>query len=150
MLIIAQIPYFTQAILANKENLEINLKSIVIGDGNFGNVAALTDVLVNAYMQEQNHILRLPQEILGAFDRADERCGFNDVLKQVTYPPRGKIQIPGNPERNNYKRGDDCFKANPNTSALIQESVDAACYGGCATWSTAYNYLMNKKPWYTS
>lgn len=119
----------------------------MIGDGNFGNVAALTDVPVYAYMREHNDILGLPQEILGAFDQAGQRCGFDQVVQQMTYPPRGKIQIPGNPELNNYKREDVCFKGNPNTSALIQESVNAVCYGGCATWLTAYNYLTNQKSW---
>lgn len=110
-------------------------------------MAALTDVTVNTYMQEQKDILGLPQEVVGAFDLAGQRCGFDRVVKQLTYPPRDKIKIPGNPELNNYKREDDCFKGNPNTSALIQESVNAVCYGGCATWSTAYNYLMKKRSW---
>lgn len=128
--------------------MDVNLKSIVIGDGNFGNVAALTDVTINAYMQEQNVTLELPHELVGAFDLASQKCGFDRVVKKITYPARDKIKISGNPERNNYKRrGNICFKGNLNTSALIQESVNAVCYGGCATWSTAYSYLMKKKPW---
>ena len=119
----------------------------MIGDGNFGNVAALTDVTIDAYMQEQNGILELPPEIVGAFNLASKKCGFDRVVNQITYPARGKIRISGNPERNNYKRQDACFEGNLNTPALIQESVNAVCYGGCATWSTAYNYLMKKKPW---
>lgn len=145
----AQIPYLTQAILADPESLDINLKAIVIGDGNFGNVAALTDVAVFAFLKEQQDLLKLPQEILGAFELADQQCGFDQVIDQITYPPRGKIRIPGNPEQNNYKRDGSCVTSNPNTSSLIQESVNALCLGGCATWQTAYNYLTNQKPWYS-
>lgn len=110
-------------------------------------MAALTDVTITAYMQEQNDTLKLPQEVGGAFDLASQTCGFDRVVKQLTYPIRGKINISGNPERNNYKRQKACFNGNPNTSALIQESVNAVCYGGCATWATAYDYLIENKPW---
>lgn len=142
-----QIPYLTKAILADHETLPVNLKSITIGDGSFGNYAAQTDVAINAYLHEQKKLLQVPQEILNAFAQADRQCGFDKVLRQITYPPRGRINIPGNPEQNNFKRQEDCFPRNPNTAALINESVNTLCYGGCATWSTASNYLNYTKPW---
>lgn len=142
-----QIPYFTQAILAGHETLPINLKSITIGDGTFGNIAAQSDVAINTYLHEHKKLLQIPHKILTAFDHADRQCGFDKVLRQMTYPPRGKIHIPGNPELNNFKRQDDCFPRDPNTPALVNESVNTLCYGGCATWSTAANYLGYKKPW---
>lgn len=119
----------------------------MIGNGAFGNLAALTDVPAKTYMHKHNNTLRIPNEILKAFDYADQHCGFNEVLKQITYPPRDKIYIPGNPERNNHKRQDACFTQPPKTPALIKESVNALCYGGCATWSTAKNYLTHKRDW---
>lgn len=128
--------------------MDVNLKAIVIGDGNFGNVAALTDATVNTYMQQHKDTLELSQEVIGAFKLANQHCGFDRVVEQLTYPPRGKIEISGNPELNNYKRQKNfCFSGNPNTSTMIQESVDAVCYGGCATWMTAYSYLMKKNSW---
>lgn len=142
-----QIPYFTEAILAGHDTLPINLKSVTIGDGSFGNFAAQTDVAINAYLHEQKELLQVPREILHAFNHADRQCGFDKVLRQIQYPPRGNIQISGSPEGNNFKRQDDCFPRNPDTPALINESVNALCYGGCATWSTAANYLQYKKPW---
>lgn len=142
-----QIPYFTQAILAGQETLSINLKSVTIGDGSFGNLAAQTDVAINAYLHEQKKLLQVPQEILNAFDHADRQCGFDKVVRQIRYPPRGKIHIPGAPEGNNFKRQDTCFPRDPDTPSLINESVNALCYGGCATWATASNYLRYKKPW---
>lgn len=119
----------------------------MIGDGNFGNVAAATDVTINAYMQEQKDTFKLPQDIASAFDHASQKCGFDQVVKQVTYPVRDKIKIPGNPEQNNYKRQSNCFKGHVDTPANIQESVDAVCYGGCAIGPTAFQYLMKKKRW---
>lgn len=113
----------------------------------FGNGAALTDVTVGTYIHEQNIILRIPQDLLKAFDKADLQCGFSQVLEQLTYPPRGKIVIPGNPEGDNFKRQDKCFSQKPDTPALILESVNDLCYGRCATWSTANNYLNRSLPW---
>lgn len=98
-------------------------------------------------MHEQNHLLKIPRSILTAFDHADRQCGFDRVLKQIEYPPGGKIRIPGDPEGNNHKRQDDCFPRDPDTPARINESVNALCYGGCATWSTAFDFLQHKQPW---
>lgn len=142
-----QIPYFTKAIIAGHETLPINLRSVTIGDGSFGNIAAQTDVAIGAYLHEQKKLLQIPQAILNAFDDADRQCGFDKVLRQMTYPPRGKIHIPGSPEQNNFKREDACFSPNPDTPTLINASVNAVCYGGCATWSTASSYMSHKKPW---
>ncbi|MCJ1348723.1 hypothetical protein MMC31_006956 [Peltigera leucophlebia] len=139
------IPYITQAILAHLKTLPINLRSITIGDGLFANAAALTDVSVNAFLHEHKGILNISQEIIEAFDHADRQCGFDDVLRQVQYPPHGKITIPGNPELGNFKRQvNDCSNVAPTTPELIDSSINSPCYGGCATWSTAYAYLKSK------
>lgn len=98
-------------------------------------------------MHEQNSILKIPQAILVAFDKADQQCGFTEVLKQLTYPPHGKIIIPGNPEGANFKRQNQCFPSAPDTPDLVLESVNAVCYGGCATWTTADDYLNHANPW---
>lgn len=121
----------------------------MIGDGNFGNVAASTAVTITAYMQEQKDTIKLPQEIASAFDHASRECGFDQVIKQITYPVHGTIKTPGNPEHDNYKRRVklDCFKGDLDTPAMIQKSVNAICYGECATAATAYNYLLKKRPW---
>ena len=39
---------------------------------------------------------------MSIFVDADKTCGFSDVLAQATYPPKGLISIPGNPEGENY------------------------------------------------
>lgn len=39
---------------------------------------------------------------MSVFEDADKICGFSDVLAQATYPPKGQISIPGNPEGENY------------------------------------------------
>ncbi|KAK4694013.1 hypothetical protein P7C71_g3488, partial [Lecanoromycetidae sp. Uapishka_2] len=138
------IPYFTQAILANPDKLKINLKSITIGDGTFGNAAAATDVVMTTYLHEQNSILNIPADLLAAYDQGDEKCGFTKVLQQgLAYPPAGKIQIPGNPEGENYrlkKRQLGHCVLLPDTPALVNESI-SLCNGGCATWTTALDYL---------
>ena len=98
-------------------------------------------------MHEQNRILKIPRDFLTAFDHADRQCGFDKVLEQIRYPPSGKISIPGDPEDLNYKRQDDCFPGDLDTPARINVSVNALCHGGCATWTTALDYLQHKKPW---
>ena len=102
MLATAKIPYFTQAILANK-NLSINLKAIAIGDGTFGKLAAISDVVTTTCMRQQNQILELSNNVLDVFEQADQRCGFTEVLQHVTYPPKGPISIPGDPEGKNFR-----------------------------------------------
>lgn len=153
---IHQIPYFTQAILQDKDKLPMNIASITIGDGTIGNLAAQSDLSVGTFLHQQANFLTIPQNILDAFSHADQECGFDEIIQQLGYPPTGIAHISGNPEGENFrlrknpkvnKRQDACFHQNPNTPALINQSVNADCYGGCATWSTAGNYLRNKQPW---
>lgn len=116
---------------------------------------------VSTYLHQQAKFLTIPQNILDAFAAADMQCGFDDVIAQLGYPPTGKPRIEGNPEGENYyrsrkrshdgveilKRQDYCFQQNPNTPALVNLSINDPCYGGCATWSTALDYLNHKQPW---
>lgn len=148
--VLPQIPYFTQVILANADKLRFNLKSITIGDGTFGNAAESTDVVTSTYLHEQNALLDIPADILAAFDQGDETCGFTKVLQEgLAYPPKGKIHIPGDPEGDNYRlkkrqNADGCIP-NPNTPSLLNESI-TYCNGGCATFTTALDYLAKNRP----
>lgn len=148
-----QLPYFTQALLRNKDKLPLNIQSITIGDGIIGNIAAHTTAMVSTYLHQQAKALTIPHDILDAFKDADHQCGFDKVFQQLGYPPKSIAHIPGNPEGENFRRAilterqDSCFNKNPNTPPLINESINAACYGGCATWLTADNYLSHKQPW---
>ncbi|MCJ1485953.1 hypothetical protein MMC06_006129 [Schaereria dolodes] len=147
------IPYFSQAILQNRHSLNINLKSITIGDGIIGNPAAQSDVVVGTYMHQLNHTLGIPNDILSTFAEADQTCGFTKVLKEIRYPPSGKIVIPGDPEGSNYafaKRQEppaSCFNQ-PTNANQVNESIYAQCNSGCATFTTAANYLMTRDFWY--
>lgn len=91
----------------------------------------------------------MPPEIIGAVDHADRQCWFDEVLRQVQYPPHGKIIIPGNPELGNFKRQvSGCSSAAPTTPELINSSIHAPCNGGCVTWSSVYAYLKSKIDWW--
>lgn len=148
-----QIPYFAQAILANRENLPINLKSMSIGDGTWENAATMSDLVSTTFLHQHRQFLKIPQDILTAFEDADKACGFPPVLANLTYPPKGKAFIPGDPEGGNFRLkkrqsgGSNCSIANPNTPALINASV-TTCYEGCSTGSTAMDYLSHKIPWF--
>lgn len=150
-----KIPYFADKILSSKE-LNITLKGLAIGDGTIGNYAAMFDVPVSTYMHQQSKRLGLPQDILNVFSEADQRCGFTQVLDQLTYPPKGLIQVPGNPEGENFRRrkrqasGASNCNFNLTSAVGVQQSIFAACNGGCATYSTAVNYLTQKNPWYAT
>ncbi|KAL8993282.1 MAG: hypothetical protein Q9188_007371, partial [Gyalolechia gomerana] len=149
------IPYFTKAILSNRNLLDINLKAIALGDPTIGNNAAMTDVVTSTYLHQIASLYKIPTNILHAFDSADHECGFDRVLSQLTYPPIGPITIPGNPEGLNFlkhfhkrkqeKREDTCFPTLPNTPSLINASINDPCTIACATYTTAFAYLDSIK-----
>jgi len=105
-------------------------------------------------MRQSNFNLAIPEDVLSVFERADQRCGFTKVLQEASYPPTGKILIPGNPEGENYRlktrRGDttnnDRCPERLSTPAIVEASI-RDCNGGCATATTAQNYLAGAKPW---
>jgi len=112
----------------------------------------MSDLVVTKFLDQHRHFLGIPQDILTAFEDADRACGFRPVLANLTYPPKGKAIIPGDPEGGNFRLkkrqsgGSNCSVANPNTPALVNESV-MTCYEGCSTGSTAMDYLSHKIPW---
>lgn len=150
-----QIPYFTKAILSNRNLLNINLKAIALGDPTIGNNAAMTDVVTSTYLHQIASLYKIPTNILHAFDSADHECGFDRVVSQLTYPPIGPITIPGNPEGLNFlkhfhkrkqeKREDTCFPTGPNTPSLTNASINDPCTIACATYTTAFAYLDSIK-----
>ena len=92
----ADIPYFTQAILANKQGFPINLKSVFIGDGTFGNFATTADVAATTYLKSKNRDLHVPQDVIKVFEAADKQCDFDKVIEQLKgYPPKSVAHIPG-------------------------------------------------------
>ncbi|KAL8945924.1 MAG: hypothetical protein Q9222_007607, partial [Ikaeria aurantiellina] len=149
-----QIPYVTKAILSDPELQNINLKGLVLGDPTLGNNAAMTDVVTTTYLHSQQGLLSLPSSILAAFDAADDQCGFDKVMQQLTYPPKGPITIPGDPEGLNVRlrpkrrkrQTTPCFPNPPTTPALINASINAPCYSSCATFTTAISYLSSSRP----
>lgn len=144
------IPYFTNALLED-HSLKLDIRSISLGDGSWGNAAAMSAVATGAYMHAHSSRLGLPKNVLSAFAAADHTCGFDTVLQEAaTFPPQGKIHIPGNPERMNYRRLrrdlvtalDPSCNIEPTTPAAVQTSVfNSTCYGPCATFSTALDYI---------
>jgi carboxypeptidase C (cathepsin A) len=145
------IPYFTAALVESNVSHPLDIRSMSLGDGSWGNAAAMSSVAMGAYMRSQATGLKLPGDILSAFNAADQSCGFDDVLAQAqVYPPKGKINIPGNPENFNYRRRrrdmTDVLNAScsisPKTVAEVNESIfNSTCYGPCATYSTAMDYV---------
>ncbi|KAI4238160.1 MAG: hypothetical protein LQ352_007893 [Teloschistes flavicans] len=160
------IPYLARALISHCNILNINLKAIVLGDPTIGNNAAMTDVVTSTYLNQENviELYKLEKPILNAFKAADRACGFDQVISQATYPPKGPILIPGDPEGLNFlrardadnesgkaksKRQSSCFGQLPDTPALINASVSAPCSGGCATYTTALNYLPSRRQCFT-
>lgn len=114
----------------------------------------MSDVPTSTYIRQHQNLLEVPKDILDVFDEADQRCGFKQVLDQLTYPPKGPISIPGDPEGENFRlhnrqasRGSDC-NVNLTSPAGVNQSIYGACNGGCATYTTALEYLTLKRPWY--
>ncbi|KAJ5176265.1 Carboxypeptidase [Penicillium canariense] len=144
------IPYFAAALLEGNSSHPLNIRSLSLGDGSWGNAAAMSSVTIGAYMHSQSMALKLPKDILSVFAAADSTCGFDDVLAQAqSYPPQGKINIPGNPEDFNYRRRRDMTDVieascsiSPTTAAEVTTSIfNSTCYGPCAAYSTALDYM---------
>lgn len=157
------IPYFASEIMRNHDSFPLDLVSISLGDGVFGNNAAMSDVMAGSIMKSFAPSLGTPDDILDAFSAADRICGFDSVSEAANqYPPRGPINIPGNPENLNFKRddSDSLFRRDlismgkcnikPTTPSAISASIlNSTCYGPCATYATAADYLntlFNKPP----
>ncbi|OGM47017.1 serine carboxypeptidase [Aspergillus bombycis] len=146
------IPYFASAMVQGQDSFPINLCSISIGDGTIGNAAAMSTVTIGSFMRSQKEILQIPDEILSVFTEAEKTCGFDHILEAANqYPPKGKIRIPGNPENRNYKRHqlldarnlvDETCNLEPTTPDMVKASIlNSTCYGPCATFATAFDYL---------
>ena len=146
-----KIPYFTQAILSHST---IDIQSITMGDPTIGNYAAMIDVPIAEYMYQQRATLHLSDTIGAVFDIAAYICGFDQVLQELTYPPSKTISIPGDPEGLNYKlakrQGSPiCVELlTPTTAAQVNASIFDGCFGPCATWTTAQNYMNATRAWY--
>lgn len=146
------VPYFTNALIERNESHPLNIRSMSLGDGSWGNAAAMSSVAIGAYMHAHSSQLKVPEDILSAFASADHTCGFDTVLQEAAiYPPKGEIQIPGNPQNIDYRRrlrrdmisilGASC-NIEPTTPADMTTSIfNSTCYGPCATFSTALDYL---------
>ncbi|KAJ5485019.1 Carboxypeptidase [Penicillium diatomitis] len=118
------IPYFAHALLKSKNvSRSLDIRSMSLGDGSWGNAAAMSSVGIGAYMQSQARMLKVPRGILNAFAAADQVCGFDEVLAQATnFPPPAK-----SPSQ---------------TVADIDRSIfNSSCYGPCAVYSTAMDYM---------
>lgn len=148
------VPYFASKILENHDDLPINLQSISLGDGTFGNEVAILNVAMNSYIRSKNATLRIPDDILDTFTVADRTCGFDSVLKKsALYPPEGPFLIARDSENYNFKRkrhdanksiadifSDEC-NIYPTTKEEVMKSIVDNCYGPCATYNTAQDYL---------
>lgn len=151
------IPYIADAIVKNNDSFPIDLRSLSLGDGTWGNNAAMTSVAIGSYLRSKKSELKIPEDILAVFDEADHECGFDKVLEDATvFPPLGKVTIPGDPEHLNYKQRSfhqyqrrdlgDIFdvscKIHPTTPAEVRQSImNSTCFGPCATFTTAMDYL---------
>ncbi|GIK03647.1 hypothetical protein Aspvir_007720 [Aspergillus viridinutans] len=155
------IPYFAYAIAENQDDYPIDLRSISLGDGTLGNPAAMTAVTVSTFLESKKSLLQIPDEILSAFTQADQTCGFTTVLQQADqFPPKGKFEIVGDPENLNYRHRrrrhqfqqyqrrnlrnvmNETCNNHPTTPEQVSSSIlNSTCYGSCATFSTAMNYL---------
>ena len=149
-----KIPYFTQAILSHSKDLSIDIRSITMGDPTIGNYAAMIDVPIAEYMYQHNSTLNVPDNIQSVFDIASSTCGFNQALEELMYPPSKTFSIPGDPEGLNYhlakrQASPICIELlTPTTAAQVNTSIFNGCFGPCATWTTAQNYMNATRAWY--
>lgn len=145
------VPNIATAIINNQDSFPLDVQSMVIGDGSFGNAAAMATISIGKYLKSQKSVIGMPDDVLAVFTEASETCGFNDILEQVQYPPEGKIAIPGNPEGLDMKRRRDlaavyagAYDTHPTTPEDVRNSIYSSRYGPCAIFSTAMDYLSTR------
>ncbi|KAL1960216.1 hypothetical protein VTO42DRAFT_8759 [Malbranchea cinnamomea] len=157
----AFVPYFASEIVKRHRELPVNLVSTSIGNGVFGNNAAMSATVTTSYLREQASTLGIPADIFEAFSAADDACGFASVIRKGSeYPPQEPISLSGNPENLNFKRQvrstavlrrdtnnpieeeEELCNIIPTSPESVMESIlNSPCYGPCATFSTAADYL---------
>jgi carboxypeptidase D len=143
------IPYFVSTIFQNHDTLPVNLQSISLGDGTFGNGVAMFEVAIGSYIRSQNESLGIPDDILDAFSESDHACGFDLILAKATvYPPKGPIHMPEPPEHTGRKPKlqdtdvfEDCDIQPTTREEVVSSIMRSACYGPCASFDTAFDYL---------
>ena len=155
-----QIPYFAQIIMQNLATYPIKLRAIALGNPTLGNYAAMSDGTITKFLRQHEDILGIPRDVFSAFTAADVKCGFNRVIDEASYPLHGETIIPGDPEGESFyssKRSEvaqnvsSCTQlAQPVTVGQINESIYGPCFGPCATWTTAANYLSFRNPWWVA
>ncbi|KAL5000740.1 Alpha/Beta hydrolase protein [Aspergillus recurvatus] len=136
------IPSFASTIVDNQHSFPIDLRSMTIGDGWIGNGAAMASVTIAKFLESQQSMINMPDDILAVFKGASEICGFNDIMEQAAqFPPEGL----------NSKRRrslSDIFggvcSTHPTTAEEVRKSIHSSCYGPCATFSTAWDYMATR------
>ncbi|KAI9848190.1 MAG: hypothetical protein M1837_000864 [Sclerophora amabilis] len=141
---------YLNRILKTPQELSINLQAVSIGDPTIGSAATTFDFGIASFLNESSQVLKIPQNISDAFAQADRECGMDEVLAQVTYPPKGKISVPKDLEHLNVRSrenqiGTSSCEVIPTTPELVQKSIKD-CYGGCSTFGTANVYLHTIDP----
>jgi hypothetical protein len=126
---------------------------------------------INLYREAEANQESRPADIEAVLEQADQDCGFKEVRSKVTYPSSGPIIIPGNPEYSNYKKRDSIaevpqfekrdtspvfdpdicdFEGYSTTTAaqvsFLINGTGPTCYGPCATFDSAFNYLADTRP----
>ncbi|OJJ44703.1 hypothetical protein ASPZODRAFT_18277 [Penicilliopsis zonata CBS 506.65] len=146
------IPYFASEILKNHESLPINIASLSLGDGTWGDSVAMSSAATGAYLRLHRSLLNISEDTVSAFTEADQMCRFDTVMQQASeYPPTGTILVPGNGDEMNIKlrfsRDTESAESatcntHPKTADEILASIlNSTCDERCATFSTAINYL---------
>ncbi|KAL4978046.1 Alpha/Beta hydrolase protein [Aspergillus desertorum] len=146
------IPSFASTIVDHQDSFPIDLRSMTIGDGSIGNGAAMASVTIAKFLESQQSMIHMPGDILAVFKEASETRGFGDVLEKVgQFPPEGTIYIPGDPEGLNSNRRrslsgilNGTCSTRPTTAEEVRTSIHSSCFGPCATFSTAWDYMATR------
>ncbi|KAL4964758.1 putative serine carboxypeptidase [Aspergillus stella-maris] len=134
------IPYFASAIVDNQDSFPLNLQSMTIGDGSMGNAPAIS-ARIQRYLASHQSVLQILDDILDVFTEASKTCGFDEVLEEAAqFPRRQALIVPGNPEGGFSNIYDQTCSPNT-TTPEVYAAIHSSCYGSCATFSTASNYL---------
>ncbi|TFY50429.1 hypothetical protein EVG20_g11523, partial [Dentipellis fragilis] len=96
------IPYIAtrilQATAAEQAALPLALQGLLINDGVYSSFVVDQEAPAAQFAKANQQALGLSDSEVARFANLSASCGYDDMLAQVTYPPKAKILLPGNSE----------------------------------------------------
>ncbi|KAJ3551296.1 hypothetical protein NM688_g4786 [Phlebia brevispora] len=117
------VPYTANYIYEHPQDLDLDLKGIWISDPAIGWDVIQGQVAAANFMHSYEKNFALNQTFMAEVDATAARCGYTSYLQEyLTYPPKGKLPLPGHYIENDP--GCDVWTMIFNASLLVNPAFD--------------------------